>query len=193
MSFLGMWCVVPMRADAIMRYVPDFAPAIEAQATDPDSLAFLQRWRASGSTEAGRHDFVESAAPCVLDEKICLVYEAWEHGRDPSLPYLAVAARNSYPAAGLAYALGPECFAHLPGWMGDFILTPDQVRHTLPDIERAFTWTPATRRHAAQLLTAALRDECAQDDLDALLDGLPPLWRAATDAGRGLLAAHFIP
>ncbi|MEV7775432.1 hypothetical protein [Kitasatospora sp. NPDC086791] len=193
MSFLGMWCLVPMRADAITEYAPALAPAIEAEAALPSSTAFLRWWRTEGSTETTRHDFIEAAAPSALDEQICRVYEAWERGRDDALPHLAVATRNSYPAAALAFALGPERFADLPGWFGDLILTPEQVRITLPVVERVFTWTAASRPPARELLAAALRDEGDQTDINALLEGVPPVWRAAAEAGRGLLGAHFIP
>ncbi|WP_329586863.1 hypothetical protein OG500_36795 [Kitasatospora sp. NBC_01250] len=193
MSFLGMWCLVPMKAEAITRYAPELRPAIEDEAAHPTSKDLLRWWQEVGSTEASRHDFVESAAPSALDERICLVYEAWNHGRDESLPYLAASARNSFPAAALAFALGPERFAQLPGWFGDLILTPAQVRDTLPAVEHAFTWSPQSRPHAEHLLTAALRDEGTRADIDTLLDGVPPVWRAAAEAGRGLLGAHFVP
>ncbi|WP_035839022.1 hypothetical protein [Kitasatospora azatica] len=193
MSFLGMWCLVPMKADAITQYTPDLRPAVEEEAAHPSSRDLLRWWQEVGSTEESRHRFVESAAPSALDERICLVYEAWEHGRDESLPYLVVSSRNSYPAAAMAFALGPERFAHLPGWIGDIILTPDQVRQSLPAIERAFSWSTQSRRQAERLLAAALRDEGEQADIDALLDGVPPVWRAAAEADRGLLGTHFIP
>ncbi|GAA1236474.1 hypothetical protein GCM10009665_28240 [Kitasatospora nipponensis] len=193
MSFLGMWCLVPMQADAITRYAPDLLPAVEEEAAHPSSGDLLRWWREVGSTEESRHRFVEAAAPSALDERICRVYEAWECGRDEALPYLAVSCRNSYPAAAMAFALGPERFAHLPGWIGDLVLTPEQVRRTLPAIERAFTWSTGDRAEAERLLTAALRDEGDREDIDALLDGVPPVWRAAAGAGRGLLGAHFVP
>ncbi len=193
MSFLGMWCLLPMTADAITQYTPDLQPAIDAEATQPRSRDLLQWWHEKGSSEETRHQLIEAAAPSALDEQICLVYEAWEHGRDDSLPRLVVSARNSYPAAALAYALGPERFAHMPGWFGDLILTPEQVRQTLTAIEQAFTWNTQNRRQAEQRLAAALRDEGDQADIDALLDGVPPVWRAAAAADRGLLGAHFIP
>ncbi|MFB6894249.1 hypothetical protein ACFCX4_33625 [Kitasatospora sp. NPDC056327] len=182
-----------MRADAIARYAPELLPAIEAEAASPAAEAFLRRWRASGSTEEVRHDVVESGAPAALDVRIGRVHEAWEEGGDASLPSLAVSVRGSHPAAALAYALGPARFGGLPGWFGDLVLTPEQVRRTLPAVECAFTWTARDRHRAAVLLAAALRDEGDAYDIDTLLDGVPPVWRAAADAGRGLLGAHFVP
>ncbi|CAM5280641.1 hypothetical protein KAURM247S_04423 [Kitasatospora aureofaciens] len=188
-----MWCLIPVHADIITQYGTDLAPAIEAEAALPKSRDLLQWWQQEGSTEAFMHQFLDAAAPSALDERICLVYEAWERGYDKALPHLAVSTRKGYPAAAMAFALGPQRNAELPGWFGDLILTPEQVRQTLPAVERAFTWTPHTRRQAEQLLTAALYPEGDREDIDALLDGVPPVWRAAAEAGRGLLGAHFIP
>ncbi|MFJ9607672.1 hypothetical protein ACIRS1_15175 [Kitasatospora sp. NPDC101176] len=193
MSFLGMWCLLPMTADAVAQYAPPLRPAVDAEAALPGSRELLAWWREAGSTEESRHHLVESAAPSALDDRICLVYEAWERGSDDSLPRLTVSARNSYPAAALAHALGPTRFALLPGWFGDLVLTPEEVRQTLPAVEQAFTWDAPARHHAERLLTTALRDEATRADLDTLLDGVPPVWRAAADTGRGLLGAHFLP
>ncbi|WP_158714163.1 hypothetical protein [Kitasatospora aureofaciens] len=85
------------------------------------------------------HQFIDAAGPSALDERICLVYEAWERGYDKALPHLAVSVRKGYPATAMAFALGPERTAALPGWFGDLILTPEQVRQTLPAVEQAFT------------------------------------------------------
>ncbi|MFJ9846782.1 hypothetical protein ACIRYZ_41400 [Kitasatospora sp. NPDC101155] len=138
-------------------------------------------------------EFLDAAGPSALDERICLVYEAWERGYDMALPHLTVATRKAHPAAAMAFALGPQRNAELPGWFGDLVLTPEQVLQTLPAVERAFTWTTRTRHQAELLLAAALHPEGDQEDIDALLDGVPPVWRAAARAGRGLLGAHFIP
>ncbi|MFF8772398.1 hypothetical protein [Kitasatospora sp. NPDC015120] len=94
MSFSGMWCLVPVHADTVVHYTTELAPAVEAQATLPESRDF---------------------------------------------------------------------------------------------------WTTETRRRAELLLTAALHSEGNQEDIDALLDGVPPIWRAAARAGQGLLGAHVIP
>lgn len=188
-----MWCLIPMHADTITRYRTDLAPAIEAEAALPESRDLLQRWHQAGSTEAIMYQFLAAAAPSALHERICLVYEAWERGYDKALPHLAVATREAHPATAMAFALGPQRNAELPGWFGDLILTPEQVLRTLPAGERAFTWTTQTRRRAELRLAAALHPEGDQDDIDALLDSVPPVWRAAAGAGRGLLGAHFIP
>ncbi|MER7708082.1 hypothetical protein ABTX81_34990 [Kitasatospora sp. NPDC097605] len=193
MSFHGLWCLLPVRADTVERYAPELLPAIEAEAASAESAALLRRWRAAGSTEEIRDDLVGSAAPAALDTLIHRVYEAWEHGRVDALPRLVVSARKGYPAAALAYALGPERFAALPGWFGDLVLSPEEVRRTLPAVGCAFTWTARERHEAALRLAAALRDESDPADIDALLDGVPPVWRAAADAGLGLLGAHFLP
>ncbi|GHF91833.1 hypothetical protein GCM10018790_81200 [Kitasatospora xanthocidica] len=193
MSFLGMWCLAPMDPDAIARYAPELAPAIAAEASRPASMDLLEWWRSTGSVPEAMDRFIDLAGPSVLDERICTVYEAWERGYDKSLPHLGVATCKAYPAAGMAFALGPQRYTELPGWFGDLILTPEQVAQTLPAVERAYDWTPQSRRQAELRLTAALHGEGDRDDITALLDGVSPVWRAAADAGRGLLGAHFIP
>ncbi|WP_158844597.1 hypothetical protein [Streptomyces sp. NRRL WC-3742] len=193
MSFLGMWCLIPMHADVIAQYSPELAPAVEAKAARPGSRALIRRWQQTGSTEEVMHEFLDEAGPSALDERICLVYEAWERGCDRDLPYLTVSVRKGYPAAALAYALGPQRSAELPGWFGDLVLSPEQVLRTLPAVERVFTWTAETRARAALLLAEALDPEGDRQDIDELLDGVLPVWRAAATAGRGLLGANFVP
>ncbi|MCC9310071.1 hypothetical protein LN042_23885 [Kitasatospora sp. RB6PN24] len=191
MSFMGTWCLVPVDADTIDHYAPLLRPAIDEEAAQ--SSEFLQWWRTLADTKEARHQFMEAAAPGALAEHICVVYEAWNRGHDASLPPIVVTVRKRFPAAALAYAVGPERFLQIPGWLGDLVLSPEQVRQALPAIERAFAWNPQERSRAAQRLDDTLRDEGSQEDIDALLDGIPPLWRAAADAGRGVLGAHFIP
>ncbi|MFI6151633.1 hypothetical protein ACIBCA_02940 [Kitasatospora sp. NPDC051170] len=193
MSFLGMWCLMPMHAEVVARYAPELAPAVEARASGPGSRTLIRRWERTGSTEAGMRQFLEDAGPSALDERIGLVYEAWERGCDRELPHLAVSVRKGHPATALAYALGPRRSAELPGWFGDIVLGPEEVRHTLPAVERAFSWGEEARARAAQLLRDALYPEADRQDVDALLDGVLPVWRAAAAAGRGLLGASFEP
>ncbi|MFE3879481.1 hypothetical protein ACFXPX_34405 [Kitasatospora sp. NPDC059146] len=193
MSFLGMWCLVPVRPDTVARYAPELAPVIEAEAALQASTDLLRWWRAGGSNPEALDRFIDLTAPSALDERICTVYEAWEQGYDKSLPHVVASARKAYPASAMAFALGPQRFAHLPGWFGDLLLTPEQVVQTLPAVERAYDWTPQSRHQAELLLTAALHDEGGRDDITALLDGVPPVWRAAANAGHGLLGAQFIP
>ncbi|MFJ9455392.1 hypothetical protein ACIRST_09960 [Kitasatospora sp. NPDC101447] len=193
MGFSGMFCLVPLKAEAALRYAPELGPAIEAEAALPASRDLLRWWQEKGSTGETMDRFVDAAGPSVLDERICLVYAAWERGHDASLPHLGVCIRKRHPAAALAFALGPLRCSALPGWFGDVILTPEDVVRTLPAVERAFTWTTEARRRAELLLSAALGTEGSQEDIDTLLDGIPPVWRAAAEAGRGLLGAQFVP
>ncbi|HET6858850.1 MAG TPA: hypothetical protein VFH94_17385 [Streptomyces sp.] len=44
-------------------------------------------------------------------------------------------ARGASPAAALWYGLGAEAAARLPGWFGDFLLSAEEVRGVLPQVE----------------------------------------------------------
>ncbi|MFE0461814.1 hypothetical protein ACFW1A_21460 [Kitasatospora sp. NPDC058965] len=193
MGWYGMWGLLPVRPETVERYGPLLRSAIDEERQLPASRELLREWHARGSGRWACDAFTEAAGPGALDGRIEVVYEAWEAGRDDGEPRVVVLCRKAFPAAALAYAMGPQRFSLLPGWFGDLVLTPAQVRASLPRVERAFTWTAAERADAERLLTEALRGDPDRADLDALLDGVPPVWRAAARGGFGLLGAQLLP
>ncbi|MFE9428622.1 hypothetical protein ACFYNO_37405 [Kitasatospora sp. NPDC006697] len=196
MSWFGLMSVTPMAPEVLEVHRPRLQRAVEQFQAIPANDETLRFWRAGGFTEF--EGFAEETGPSALDAHIETVYQAWNAGRIATQPYLAVLARKSYPASALAWAVGPDRFV-LPGWFGDFVLTPEQVRDTLPQVEHAFSWPTATeygaaeRAEAERRLRIALGGEEEEEDVKALLDGLPEVWRAAAANGLALLGAHLLP
>ncbi|MET8625297.1 hypothetical protein ABZW30_16355 [Kitasatospora sp. NPDC004669] len=125
---------------------------------------------------------------CPLDDRIETLYELWEICQHAG-PWVSVSALSRYPIHGLADALGPERFARLPPGLEAFQLDPAAVRASLPAVEAVFTMDEATRAEAGERLWIAL-DGSREPDL---LDGVLPVWRAAVEAGHGLIGAQVVP
>ena len=213
MSFFGLWMVAPLPDEEIARLAAVLMPVIEHQAALPHIRARWQRWATAPEQVRGHRQgldpdhpqllildtsstaFLELSSACPLNEEepYNLVNEVW-HLVDPDAS-LVVTCRKGFPAAALAHALGPERFARLPGWFGDFVLDAAQTRAVLPHIREALALDADEHRQA---LARAVDWLCEVGDGDAedatpLLDGLVPVWQAAVDAGAGLFGHMVIP
>ncbi|MER7753170.1 hypothetical protein [Kitasatospora sp. NPDC097643] len=188
MSFTAHWALMRMTAADVDRFAPRIRPLLAEHTAEPRIRELRRRWEAGLTDEQA---FFELAAACPLDDHIEVVFEAWEAGHHTG-PYLHASCRKSYPMAGLAHGLGPERFAALPGWFGDLLLDPDEVRATLPAVEAALTLDGETR--AAVIARASeVLVEGFNEGADALLDGILWMWRAAAEAGHGLIGAQVVP
>ncbi|MFB7946411.1 hypothetical protein ACFC6L_16010 [Kitasatospora phosalacinea] len=189
MSFTGWWIVMPVPGAVVAGAAPLLGPPIAAQAAA--GRAAFERWRSGALDLRGREEQYDLAAPDLLDDHLDLLYGIWG-AHEKSGPFFAASCRKGHPAAGLAHALGPQRFAELPGWFGNFVLTPEQVRATLPAVTAALALDPAQRAAAEHRLHEVL-DEIADEDAAALLDALAPAWQCARDTGRGLIGAQATP
>jgi hypothetical protein len=125
---------------------------------------------------------------CPLDDRIEILYELWEICQHAG-PWVSVGCLGRYPINGLEHALGPERFAQLPPDLEAFQLDPAAVRARLPAVEAVFTMDGAARAEAGERLWRAL-DGSREPEL---LDGVLPAWRAAAEAGHGLIGAQVVP
>ncbi|MET8540444.1 hypothetical protein ABZW03_07285 [Kitasatospora sp. NPDC004799] len=185
MSYQATWFLIPAPAAAVERHGPRLRALLDAHAAEPGNRALRRRW------EAGEHlapDELEGLVAGPLGADPDGLYAAWEEcGR--AGPCAAVPARSRYPVLGLAHGLGPRRTAGLPGWFGDVVLTPEEVRASLPAVEAVFALDTAERRAAEDRAREALRT----DDLAGLFDAAVPVWRAAAGAGHGLIGAQLVP
>ncbi|TQF06984.1 hypothetical protein E6W39_38365 [Kitasatospora acidiphila] len=211
MSFLGMWVVVPLPDPVVAELAPVLRPVIAERQNLPETRGLWEQWvqapelvrglrprRRSDEavSEAASEAFMELSDACPLDEHVELLYDAMN--RSPKEWHdLVVCAgcRKGYPAAALAHGLGPARFAMLPGWFGDFVLTADEVRATLPAVTTALALDPEERRAAGERTAEWLCETGDGDprEADVMLDGLVPLWRGAVERGAGLLGCMIIP
>ncbi|MER7753171.1 hypothetical protein [Kitasatospora sp. NPDC097643] len=185
MGYSIMWVLVPAPAGVVERYGPRLRPLVEAEAALPSSRELWARWE-QGLLDG---DGLLDVACGPLGEHLDVLYEAWDGCADAGAG-LAVSARNRYPVAGLAHGLGPERFAALPGWFGDLLLDPDEVRASLPAVEAAFALDATAYEAAVDRAYVLLNDAYR---LGELFDGVLPVWRAAAEAGHGLIGAQIVP
>ncbi|MFH8385860.1 hypothetical protein ACH4E7_33895 [Kitasatospora sp. NPDC018058] len=191
MSITGYWVVMPVPASVIDEVVPVLGPLIAAQAASDAGRRGLERWLRGGLDLPDVLELHDLAAPYLLDDHLDLLFEVWG-AYEKADRFLKSACRKGYPAIGMAYALGPERFSAVPGWFGDFVLTPHEVRAALPAVEAALALDPAERAAADRRLHELL-DEASEENAAALFDDLVPTWRRAADTGQGLIGAQAIP
>lgn len=187
MSYSGMWFLVPAPAEAVERHGPRLRGLLAEHAADPGAVGLRGRWERGEDLGV---DELEALASGPLGEDVNGLYAAWNDCGTDIGPYVCVSARNRYPVLGLAHALGPERLAGLPGWFGDMVLTPAEVRAALPAVEAVFALDDTERAAARARALEVLR---GTDDVSGLFDAVVPMWRATAAAGRGIIGAQLIP
>ncbi|MFC4517575.1 hypothetical protein [Streptomyces ehimensis] len=120
------------------------------------------------------------------EDEFYVADDVWARDESPERMFLAVQSKD-YAVPSFFHAIGPERAALMPGWCGNFLLTADQVRETLPDIERALSFTSKE--------LAAVVDQDWLDyapDEESVLTGPLRQWRHATEAGLGLCGVSVL-
>ncbi|MFI9362426.1 hypothetical protein ACIG5E_15445 [Kitasatospora sp. NPDC053057] len=187
MSYSGVWFLIPAPAAAVERHGPRLRALLDEHAADPGNVELRRRWERGGALST---DELEGLVPGPLGQDPNGLYEAWNDCGKEIGPYVCVSARNRYPVLGLAHALGPERLAGLPGWFGDLVLSPEEVRAALPAVEAVFDLDDAERAAAEERARDVLR---GTDDVSGLFDAVVPVWRATVAAARGMIGAQLIP
>ncbi|KJS55830.1 hypothetical protein VM98_10775 [Streptomyces rubellomurinus subsp. indigoferus] len=185
MSYYATWFLVLAPAGAVERHGPALRAQLAEHAAAPGTRALWRRWERE---ELG-FDELEALASGPFGLDVEAMYAVWEDCAGLR-PYGAVSARNRFPMLGLAHALGPERIRELPGWFGDLVLSPDEVRSTLPAVEALFALDGAARVEAERRAEQALR---SADPVGDLFDTAVPIWRAAAEGGHGLIGAQIVP
>ncbi|MGW2376219.1 MULTISPECIES: hypothetical protein [Kitasatospora] len=192
MSFTALWVLLPLTAADVERFAPLVHPVLAEHAGQPGIRDLRRRWEAGELGVADWNAFMELTGACPLDDHLDVfmdVCDAYDQGD----PYLAASARKGYPIAGLAHGLGPERFAGLPGWFGDFLLTPAEAKAALPAVEAVFDLDDAERERVLRRAPEALTEGFGAHEPEALLDGMVPFWCSVVRAGKGLFAAQVTP
>ncbi|MGA5822472.1 hypothetical protein ACPC54_31985 [Kitasatospora sp. NPDC094028] len=185
MSYYATWFLILAPADAVERHGPALRAQLAEHAAAPGTRALWQRWERG---ELGL-DELEALASGPFGLDVEAMYAVWEDCGDLR-PYGAVSARNRFPMLGLAHALGPARMAELPGWFGDLVLSPAEVRATLPTVEAVFALDGAERAEAERRAVEAL---WSADPVRDLFDTAVPIWRTAAAGGHGLIGAQIVP
>ncbi|GAA2805347.1 hypothetical protein GCM10010441_32720 [Kitasatospora paracochleata] len=202
MSWTGLWLIGPIpdaeARDLPFRFLHLWEPGTGGPSRDlGDSL----RWWAEGGEPMLEHDsggrvhatraaerfaaLVRSAHPetpaaeALRDACLNLVEQAGTH--------FAAVLRKTDPATALCYALGHDAALQLPGMLGDFLLTAQEVRDSLPAAERVLDLSGRRRAEVLAGITdwiAATGDAPGYDPAE-LLDGPLRMLRLAAATGAG--------
>lgn len=161
MGFTSAWSVSSHPDSVIAELTPHLAPALEADRTQPAGRRRWEAWRCAplpdhrtwyrdrahdGAidsfltlTRPGGH--VDEVCNGITDRAFHVMEDVWEPEPEAADMFVSV-HRKDYAVAALFHAIGPDRAALLPGWCGNVLLTAAEVRRTLPDVERALTFTP---------------------------------------------------
>ncbi|MET9881965.1 hypothetical protein ABZZ20_02190 [Streptomyces sp. NPDC006430] len=202
MGITSVWSISSHRDHVIAHLAPRLAPALEADRTDPAARRRWAAWRRAplpdhrtwyadtshggaidafwSLTRPGEH--VDDVCNGITDPGFHVMENIWEPEPDRADMFVSVHSKD-YAVAALFHAIGPDRAALLPGWCGNVLLSATEVRRTLPDVERALTFTPGERARVAERdwLDYGARDE-------RVIDGPLRVWRTAAASGRGLCA-----
>ncbi|MFF7725606.1 hypothetical protein [Streptomyces sp. NPDC008001] len=120
------------------------------------------------------------------DDDFHLVRDVWERDESPERMFLSIHSKD-YALSSFFHAIGPHRAALMPGWCGNFLLTAAEVRSTLPQVERALSFT---REEQA---AAEARDWLDYTpDEESVLTGPLRQWRQAAEAGLGLCGVSLL-
>ncbi|MDT3444373.1 hypothetical protein QOZ89_32930 [Pseudofrankia sp. BMG5.37] len=182
MSVSMLWAVSALDAPALERWAPVWTSLFDGYASREDLRTCWQGWLDDGQP----------------DESFARMFSAVAHGgwkelwdfsnecASEVLTDIHVTRRCSAPEA-LFYAIGPARARSLPGFLGNFILTPGQLSAALPGIVAAFSFSPRERIQIRGRVDEALADS-APHDIDDVLDTLPRRARWAADHSMGLVS-----
>ncbi|MEV4744278.1 hypothetical protein [Streptomyces sp. NPDC049555] len=211
MGITSAWAISAHRDAVISELAPRVLPLIAAEREEPAAQERWSRWCHSPLPDH-RTWYCKSAQDSALAEAVAsfrrltcggehiqrlydgiscedefhVVDNVWERDESPEQMFLAIQSKD-YALASFFHAIGPERAALIPGWCGNFLLTAFQVRDTLPDIERALSFTPE------ELAAAEDQDwlHYLPDD-ESVLTGPLRQWRRAAQAGLGLCGVNLL-
>lgn len=111
---------------------------------------------------------------------------------DDAVKPVCVLVRKGSPVAALFHGVGPGRSRLIPGWFGNFVLTPKEVRDTRSQLEEALTIPPAERTEVLVRIRAWLSGMGDSGDKDAeeLLIGPLRCWIEAVEVGLGLCGSQ---
>jgi hypothetical protein len=210
LSVLGMWVIGPMREDQVARFTPHFQSALVRHAARPEIHAAWQAWCDDPALVPGRfrdpqrhptyflpHPNVgafEELAYAVPwgDPEVADLDLLSARNYDETVSGFVVSVRKGSPVAALFHGIGPARARLLPGWFGNFLLTPDEVRALRSQVESALTIPADEYPRVLERVRDWLNGmgDSGDEDAEKLLIGPMRIWRDAARAGLGLCATQ---
>ena len=204
MGITTAWAITTHDDAFVTGLAPRMLPLLAADRDDPVARGRRQRWQREplpdfrtwyghvhGTEQAdaidsflaltsggGRMEDMWSAPDS--DDAFGVASDVWEESADTDHMFLSVQSKD-FAVASLFHAIGPRRAALLPGWCGNFLLTPTEVAEALPVVEQALTFTAQERAAAEE------QDwlHYGEDD-ESVLDGPLRVWRVAAAQRLGL-------
>ncbi|WP_131803646.1 MULTISPECIES: hypothetical protein [Pseudofrankia] len=180
MSVSMLWAVSAVDAQVLDRWGPIWTSLFDGYASRKDLQAGWQRWLDHGQPDASFAEIFSAVTHDCWQELWTFAHECTSE----VLTDVQVTRRRPAPEA-LFYAIGPARARLLPGFLGNFILTPSQLTAALPDIQAAFAFSQLERDQVLGRVEEALLDS-APCDVDDVLDTLPRRAQWAADHAMGL-------
>jgi hypothetical protein len=177
-----LWAVSAMDAPALDRWAPVWTNLFDEYASREDLRARWRRWLDHGQPDESFAEMFSVVAHGGWQE-------LWDFSNECASEVLTdvhVTRRRSATEA-LFHAIGPARARLLPGFLGNFILTPDQLAAVLPDILTAFSFSPHERVQVCRRVDEVLTDS-APHDLDDVLDTFPRRAQWAAGHSMGLIS-----
>jgi hypothetical protein len=111
---------------------------------------------------------------------------------DSTVEPVCVLVRKGSPVAALFHGIGPARARLLPGWVGNFLLTPADMTALRSQVEDALTIPAEEQSRALERVRDWLNGmgDSGDEDAEELLRGPLRCWRAAIDKGMGLCATQ---
>lgn len=206
MSTIGVWVVAPLDDIDVADVRHRFPEAADSYGRVPERSAELTWWAGTSASEPffvpcvdspGRRCCTDAAirlSELVSDQVWSETHEELKDALMALLPndgaglFCATSSRAD-PSAALAYAIGAQSMLRMSGYFGDFLLTSDQLRDVLPDIEVTLS-VPEQRRPE---ITARIMDwmtvigDAPNHDAVELVDGPLRVFRNAAMTGCGVV------
>ncbi|MFE9426869.1 hypothetical protein ACFYNO_28340 [Kitasatospora sp. NPDC006697] len=191
MSWMGMWVVgaLPDSAVRAVREQHGAQPWSGAAAEYREDLAW---WAAQPPVALTRESAQPLAELMLCHVELAEAAEAEEAclqqlSGTPAEGVFVAGARKTHPPAALCHGLGPGATGLLPGRFGSFLLTADEVRSALPEVERALAVGGHRRAVVAERIEEWLErlGNGSQHQAGEFLDGPLRVLRYAERAGDG--------
>ncbi len=207
----GFWYVGHAPDGLVAELRPAFSAFAGRVEGDQRILAALQAWRAVPASIHGpepgaaigpaAHEFLDafwSATAdsdlfyaCALDDHDDATWDLSEDHQPEEPPRAIFAATPGLPTVSLLYiGLGPERAKWLPGRLGTFAMTHDELSEAAHSLRHAHAMPPAERADAVRRMYSWLNIGSAHGfPVVHLLSALPDLIGSALGRGLGLVGA----
>jgi hypothetical protein len=174
-----MWVVSAVDADAVRRWGPMWTELFDGYASQPALAQTWRSWLDGTGTDAALDDLCATVHRGSWRDLTRFLDDA--SSKEQADVHVT---RRTSALAALLYAIGPRRARLLPGFVGSFILAPDELAEALPDIRAACA--VGDRGAVESRLADALADSATEPG--EVFDALPRRAQWAVDRSMGLIS-----